>query len=89
MNNEWHNGWGGGKWVGMILMMVVFWGVIAAIAISWTRSNGRSRHTHDSLPVPQAASHDAERILHERFARGEIDEDEYTRRHELLKERSR
>jgi putative membrane protein len=90
MNNEWHgNGWGGGQWVAMILMMVVFWAVIAAIAISWARSSGRSRHEHHSLPVPPAASHDAERILHERFARGEIDEDEYTRRHELLKERSR
>lgn len=88
--NGWHgNGWGGGQWVAMILMMVVFWGVIAAIAISWTRSSSRSHHEHHSLPVPPAVSHDAEKILHERFARGEIDEDEYTRRHELLKERSR
>ena len=40
-------------------------------------------------PAPATLTADAERILHERFARGEIDDAEYTRRHDLLRERSR
>ncbi len=92
MNEGWHsNGWGGGGWLAMIMMMALFWGLIAAIVIGGIRSGWWSRHDHQHNPSPSTAtpSNDAERILHERFARGEIDEAEYTRRHDLLKERSR
>ena len=89
MNDGWHgDGWGGGHWIGMIVMMLLLWGVIAAIVIALVRSGGWSRHDHDATS-PAASTYEAERILHERFARGEIDADEYTRRHDLLKERSR
>jgi putative membrane protein len=90
MDDGWHgNGWGGGHWIAAILMMVLFWGVIAAIVLSVIRSTGWSRHGHHAPLNSPAPTPDAERILHERFARGEIDDAEYTRRHDLLKERSR
>ncbi len=82
----WHNGgWGWGAWLAMGLMMVVFWGSIVALVIVLLRSSG---HHHDNPPqgVPRP-SDDALRILDERFARGEIDADEYTRRRDLLRTR--
>ena len=91
MHNGWNgDGWGAGAWIAMIFMMVVFSSVIAAIVVAVVRPAGWSRHDHHhgaalGLPDP---THDAERILHERFARGELDEAEYTRRHDLLKGRS-
>jgi putative membrane protein len=84
------DGWGGGHWVAAIVMMVLFWGAIALVVLAVVRSGGWSRHDHqDHRPVSprRDTSDEAERILHERFARGEIDEDEYTRRHDLLKDR--
>ncbi len=92
MNEGWHsNGWGGGDWIAMIVIMALFWGVIAAIVVSGIRSGWWSRHDHQCNPPPNRPTpgNDAERILHGRFARGEIDEAEYTRRHDLLKERLR
>lgn len=92
MNNGWHSDGWSGQWIAMIVMMVLFWGALAAIVVMGVRSGGWSghkpqdRHATPSLPDP---SHEGERILHERFARGEIDADEYTRRHDLLKSRSR
>lgn len=89
MDEGWHgNGWGGGHWIAAIVMMVLFWGVIAAVVLAVIRSSGWSRHDHRELPTPPNAVNDAERILHERFARGDIDEAEYTRRHDLLRERT-
>ncbi len=92
MNDGWHNnGWGGGGWIVMIAIMALFWGVIAAVVLGGIRSGWWSRHDHPLNPPPStvAGTNDAERMLHERFARGEIDEAEYIRRHDLLKERSR
>lgn len=70
-------GWAG--WVVMTLMMLVFWGllVFGGIAIwrSVNRDDNRSRE----------GRRDAEQLLDERFALGEIDEDDYTKRRELLR----
>jgi putative membrane protein len=76
-------GWGWGAWLAMGVSMVVFWGLIIAGGIALVRhfAGGRNQHpsaTHDALS-------EAERILADRFARGEIDEDEYRRRSALLR----
>ncbi|HEX5614842.1 MAG TPA: SHOCT domain-containing protein [Acidimicrobiia bacterium] len=74
----WNDGVGWGGVVLMATMMLVFWGAIAWIVVTGIRHLGSG---------PRTAAHgaDALRILDERFARGEIDDDEYRRRRELLR----
>jgi putative membrane protein len=76
-----HGGWGAGDWVAMSLMMVVFWGGLVALVVWLVRS---FRDDRDRTPdVPSPTQH-AEELLAERFARGEIDGEEFTRSRELL-----
>lgn len=76
----WGNGMGG--W-GMALMTVsnlLFWGLIIAGIVALVRYTNRG--TRPSGPSAEAAT--PQRILAERFVRGEIDEEEYTRRLAVL-----
>lgn len=73
-------GWGWGAWLAMLFMMVVFWGVIAWVVVTLIRHG--SRPPDRTLGTPAS---DPVRILDERFARGEIDEDAYKRGRELLR----
>lgn len=70
--------WDGGEWFLMILMMALFLGALAALVVWLVRS---------TRPVSGAttAMDSAERVLSERFARGEIDEEEFTRKRALLR----
>lgn len=79
---EWHDGSNLGGWLAMGLMMVVFWGFLAAFVVCLMRWGQRSddRARTDARPE-QSALH----ILSERFARGEIDADEYAHRRDLLR----
>lgn len=64
--------WDGGSWWWMAMVMVAFWAVVvAAIVMVVRRPSGARRR-------------DATDVLDERYARGEIDEDEYRRRRETL-----
>ncbi|MFE9644461.1 SHOCT domain-containing protein [Streptomyces sp. NPDC006365] len=66
------SGWG---WFGMSLGMVLFWAlIITALVLVFRAANQPHEHTQTpAAPTP-------EQILGERFARGEIDEEEYQRR---------
>ncbi|MFI7296421.1 SHOCT domain-containing protein [Streptomyces sp. NPDC050121] len=66
------SGWG---WFGMSVGMVLFWAlIITALVLVFRAANQPHEHTHTpAAPTPQ-------QILGERFARGEIDEEEYRRR---------
>ncbi len=76
----WHDrGWGPGAWIAMALIMVVFWGSVVALIVYAVRAS------HHPAPSAIPPANDAERILDERFARGEIDADEYQHRRELLR----
>lgn len=75
-------GWGWGAWLVMSLLMAMFWGLVIAGIVVLVRSLG-SRQPGGSAPETRQPS--AEELLAERFARGEIDGDEYTRRRELLR----
>lgn len=83
-------GWyGGGEgaswlgWLGMGLMMLTFWGLLAAAIVWVVRSTGASRvGGHSQI---RAAGPDPLQILDERFARGEVSEEEYERRRALLR----
>ena len=77
---EWYdNPHDGGGWVWMLVFMIGFWTLLAALVVLGfvmlrnNRSEGGDR------------DRDAERLLTERFARGEIDADEYTRSRDLIR----
>jgi putative membrane protein len=79
----WNGGWGVWGWVLMALMMLIFWGGVVTVVILLVR--GRSSGT-PGPSGPYGTPHDeAERILNERFARGEIDETEFTARRTALR----
>lgn len=78
--------WGGdmGGW-GYILMgvsFVLFWGAIITAIILFARSMGAGNRRYED-GGPRAGV--AENLLAERFARGEIDESEYTARLTVLR----
>ena len=68
------NGWSWWGWVLMTLTMLGFWGLVIWGIVALFR---RSGDTHHERPAP-------EQILAERFAAGEIDEQEYQRRLQTL-----
>jgi len=76
-----HGGWGAGEWVAMSLMMVVFWGALVALVVWLVRS---SRDESDRTTGGQTTTPNADELLAERFARGEIDAEEFTRNRQLL-----
>lgn len=68
------NGWGYGL---MTVSMVLFWALIIFGMVALIRYLGRAGQVAAARPTPQ-------QLLDERFARGEIDEDEYRRRLDLM-----
>ncbi|MEV5379345.1 SHOCT domain-containing protein [Streptomyces nondiastaticus] len=77
----WYDHGGGWGLFAMTVSMVLFWALIITVAVLLFRTLARppqsSQHTgwHPG-PPPGHAEH----ILAERYARGEIDEEEYARR---------
>jgi putative membrane protein len=61
----------------LIIGNVVFWGLLIVAAIALIRYTKRGQVDSSTPPTPQ-------QILAQRFARGDIDEDEYTRRLQVL-----
>ncbi|MEU5260116.1 SHOCT domain-containing protein [Amycolatopsis sp. NPDC021455] len=75
------NGMGGWGYVLMTVGMVLFWGLLIFGVVALVRVLGRGSQ-HTAVPAAQRAA--PERILADRYARGEIDEDEYHRRLDTL-----
>jgi putative membrane protein len=77
----WHYGWPG-MFFGPLLMLLFFAGIVIAVAvvIRWLVVGG-SRGADSSLRPPHNTPLD---ILKERFARGEIDKDEFEERRKVL-----
>ncbi len=61
--------WGGGWWIAMILMMVIFWAAVIALA-AWAFSRIVGTHKAEKSPLD---------IAKERLARGEISAEEFER----------
>jgi putative membrane protein len=72
-------GWGGMMFGG--LMMVLFWGVLIALGFLAFRAFTRSDHWHsrDENRTGGRREDNALAILKDRYARGEIDKEQYER----------
>ena len=78
-----------------VVMFVVFWAAIALLVLLLVQHYRHSpRHLHDfgrgpaqgpATTTPTVSANPAIDILMERFAKGEVSEEEYTRRLTLLK----
>jgi putative membrane protein len=75
------SGWG---YALMTISMVLFWGAVIFGIVALFRYLGRGSQQPPAQPPPSAQT--PERLLAERFARGEIDEDEYQRRLAALRD---
>jgi putative membrane protein len=76
--------WGWGGWALMTVGMVLFWVVVITAVVLAVRYLAGPRGTAAS-PTGHTPTR-AEDVLAERFARGEIDEEEYRRRLALIRE---
>lgn len=76
----WSNGMGWGGWLFMVLATVSFWALVALAVVALFRG-GRS----DTTPRGRSEGQDANQVLDQRFARGEIDADEYRARKDVLR----
>ncbi|MFF7408834.1 SHOCT domain-containing protein [Streptomyces lydicus] len=88
----WYDGgWGWGGWFFMAMIMVLFWALVIAGVVALVRYLTSGHNGHPGGPPPSSGEaggvgRRAEDLLAERFARGEIDKDEYKRRITLLRE---
>ena len=73
----WSTGMGWGGWLLMGLTMVAFWALVVFGVVALFRGAG-------SRTLGPDRDREARQILDERFARGEIDADEYRTRRGLL-----
>ncbi len=81
----WQNqGMDGGTWALMIIGMLVFGAILAVGLVALSRHNQAGHSPSVNPMLPDAAIP----ILKERFARGEMTEEEYTRRLAILKDHS-
>lgn len=83
----WYNdgGMGTGGWIAMIVMMSLFWGAVIFAGIMIFRGTSNSRSSRDSARADQPTHRDPMDILNERFARGELENEEYEARKAVLR----
>jgi putative membrane protein len=82
-NGGYGGGWGWGGWILMaVVLIVVFAVIITAIALAVRYLTGASPRSQGGA----GSARGAEDVLGERFARGEIDEEEFRRRVTALRE---
>lgn len=74
----WHQDWTMWNWFFMALSMALFWAVLIGAVVWALRSSGRAG---SEAPARRPTARDT---LDERFARGEIGEDEYRRARKAL-----
>ncbi len=78
---DWNGGVG--QWFVMALLMLLFWGVAIAL-VMWAVRGSRSSQGQPGVRTGTPTDR-PEDVLARRFASGEIDEDEFTRRREVLR----
>lgn len=76
----WNDNMAWSGWIVMILTMGIFWSLVVFGVIAIFRRDGISRPSNQ-----QPIERNPLQMLDERFARGEIDADEYHARQEVLR----
>jgi putative membrane protein len=79
------DGWGWGGWVVMTVVMVLFWALVitaVVLAVRYLAGSPTAASRRRGAGPPRG-----EDLLADRFARGEIDDEEYRRRLTLLRDR--
>lgn len=76
MMNWYHDGTGWAGWLVMTVAMVAFWALVILAVVALFRGVTSGRESSQQDPMA---------ILDQRFARGEIDEDEYRARSAVLR----
>jgi putative membrane protein len=82
-SHMWDSQWGWGHMIFGSLTMVLVWGGIILVIVLLVRWLGTGPGGQHAPPPPSKTALD---ILKERFARGEIDKDEFEERKRLLSE---
>jgi len=72
--------WGWSHMMGGSLMMVLFWGLVVLLVVLIVRAIGSGSNKKTAT----ASNYSALEILHERFARGDIEKDEFENRKRIL-----
>lgn len=85
----WHHGygswgWGWGSWIMTAIVFTLFFALVITAIVAAVRYLSGPRHGGAHYGPPPRRN--ADDILAERFARGEIDDEEYRRRVALLRE---
>ncbi|WP_436498939.1 SHOCT domain-containing protein [Actinokineospora sp. HUAS TT18] len=81
------NGMGGWGYALMTVSTVLFWALLLAGAVALVRHLGRGTRSAQGGPPPQPQN--PEQVLAARFARGDIDAEEYQRRLDTLRGNAR
>lgn len=84
--HRWDSGWGVGNWLFMSVGMLLFWALVVAGVVWLVRYTASERRTGGvSLDKPAAPPTPTARdILDERYARSEINDEEYRARRDTL-----
>ncbi len=82
----WYNdgSMGTGGWIAMILMMSLFWGVVIFAGVMIFQGTSNVRGSRESGRVDEGTCRNPMDILDERFARGELENEEYEARKGVL-----
>lgn len=83
----WHHGyWGWGSWIVTAMVMTLFFALVITAIVAAVRYLGGPGHQHRPAAHGPQPGRRPDEILAERFARGDIDDEEYRRRVALLRE---
>jgi len=86
----WGSGWNQWYWLPFGLIMLLFWGAVAYGVVWLVRTPRDQRRLADATPAgvdrpgEGADFATALRILNERYAKGELTDEEYRKRRDLL-----
>lgn len=87
-DRDWNDGWEGGAWWLMAIMMILFWGGLIWVVVTLVRHGSVTSHAHTPGAEPITPPRQTpQEVLADRLARGEIEPDDYHQRLDALQHR--